>query len=63
MFKEIKGIASNPNQIKNQIELRRIASNAKVDRTESCFAGRSRQTQSQYNESVKRAARAANKWY
>lgn len=63
MFKEIKGIAGNPNQIKNQIELRQITSDAKVDRTESCFAGRSRQTRDQYFESVKRAAEAAGKWF
>lgn len=63
MFKEIKGIASKPDQIKNEIELRRIMSDAKIDRTESCFAGRSRQTRNQYAESAKRAAKAASKWF
>ena len=63
MFKEIRGIAGNPNLIKNQIELRKITSDAKVDRTESCFAGRSRQTRDQYSESIKRAAEASRKWF
>ena len=54
MFKEIKGIAGNPNKIKNQIELRKITENAKVDRTETCFRGKSRQTRDQYFESVER---------
>lgn len=63
MFKEVKGIAGNPNQIKNQIELRRIAENARVDRTETCFRGKSRQTSVQYKEAVKRAQEAALKWF
>lgn len=63
MFKEIKGIASNPNQIKNQIELRRIAENAKVDRSETCFRGKSRQTRDQYLESVERAKVLSKRWY
>ncbi len=63
MFKEIKGIASNPNQIKNQIELRRIAENAKVDRSETCFRGKSRQTRDQYLKSVERAKVLSKKWY
>ena len=63
MFKEINGIASNPNQIKNQIELRRIAENAKVDRSETCFRGKSRQTRDQYLKSVERAKVLSKKWY
>ncbi len=63
MFKEIKGIASNPKQIKNQIELRRIAENAKVDRSETCFRGKSRQTRDQYLESVERAKVLSKRWY
>lgn len=63
MFKEIKGIAGNPNQIKNQIELRRIAENAKVDRSETCFRGKSRQTRDQYLKSVERAKVLSKKWY
>jgi len=63
VFKEIKGIASNPNQIKNQIELRRIAENAKVDRSETCFRGKSRQTRDQYLKSVERAKVLSKKWY
>lgn len=63
MFKEINGIAGNPNQIKNQIELRRIAENAKVDRSETCFRGKSRQTRDQYLKSVERAKVLSKKWY
>lgn len=55
MFKETKGIASNPNQIKNQLELRKITEDAKTDRTKTCFRGSSRQTAKQYFESVERA--------
>ena len=63
MFKEIKRIAGNPNQIRNQIELRRIAEEAKVDRSETCFRGKSRQTSAQYKEAAKRAREAALRWF
>ncbi len=63
MFKETKGLAGDPNQIKNQIELHRITSDAQIDRTESCFADRSRQTREQYRKSTERAAKTASKWF
>lgn len=63
MFKEIKGIASNPDAIKNLIELRRITENAKIDRSETCFRGSSRQTQEQYLKSVERAKVLSKRWY
>ena len=53
MFKEIKGIAGKPNQIKDQLALRKMAEDAKVDRTETCFRGKSRQTRNDYIESIK----------
>ncbi len=54
MFKEIKGIAGKPNQIKDQLALRKMAEDVKVDRTETCFRGKSRQTRNDYIESIER---------
>lgn len=54
MFKEIKDIAGKPNQIKDQLALRKMAEDAKVDRTETCFRGKSRQTRNDYIESIER---------
>lgn len=54
MFKEIKSIAGKPNQIKDQLALRKMVEDAKVDRTETCFRGKSRQTRNDYIESVER---------
>ena len=48
MFKEIKGIAGKPNQIKDQLALIKMTEGAKVDRTETCFRGKSRQTRNDY---------------
>ncbi len=63
MFKELKKISVDSNQIKNQLELQRIASVSRIDRTESCFAGKSHQTMQQYYKSAERAAKSANKWF
>lgn len=54
MFKEIKGIAGKPNQIKDQLALRKMAEDVKVDRTKTCFRGKSRQTRNDYIESIER---------
>ena len=54
MLKEIKGIAGKANQIKDQLALRKMADGAKVDRTETCFRGKSRQTRKDYIESIER---------
>ncbi len=54
MFKEIKGIAGKPNQIKDQLALIKMTEGAKVDRTETCFRGKSRQTRNDYIESIER---------
>lgn len=63
MFKEIKHIASDANQIKNQIELRRITENARIDRSETCFGGSSRQTWKEYLKGAEIAKKAAQKWF
>lgn len=63
MLKAIKNFDDNPNQIKNQIELQRIVSSAKTDRTETCFGGGSQQTQEQYLCSNERAAKIASDWF
>ena len=63
MFKEIKHIASDANQIKNQIELRRITENARIDRSETCFGGSSIQTWKEYLKGAERAKKAAQKWF
>ena len=63
LFKEVKRITGGSKRIKDQIELQRITFDAKIDRTESCFAGRSRQTEQQYRESAKLAAKSASKWF
>ena len=63
MFKEIKHIASDPNQIKNQIELRRITESARVDRSETCFGGSSRQTWKEYLKASERAKKASQRWW
>lgn len=63
MFKEIKHIAGNPNQIKNQLELRQITEDAKVDRTETCFGGQSRQTWKDYVKGKELAKEAARRFF
>lgn len=55
MFKEAKKIVKNSNQIKNRIELQHIANEIKIDRTETCFAGKSHLTEEQYQENNKLA--------
>ena len=64
MFKEIKGIAGNPNQIKNQIEMRKITDEARArywDPEGNMRHGYG-QTINEYQESVKRASEAAKKF-
>ena len=55
MFNEVKKISSDPNKIKNQIELNTIAKNSRTDRIETCFRGSSRQTREEYMKSVEKA--------
>ena len=63
MFKEIKHINEEPNKIKNQIELANIARNSKIDRSETCFAGSSRQTVEEYLKGKERAKVLSKKWF
>lgn len=63
MFKEIKKISVDSNQIKNQIELARMARNSKIDRSETCFAGSSRQTVEEYLKGKERAKVLSKKWF
>ena len=67
MFKEIRGIAGNPNKIINQIVRRKITDEARKrywnpDGTMRHGHGHG-QTRKEYQESVKRAKKAAEKWY
>lgn len=39
MFKELKRIYVEVNQVRNNIELKRIERDTKVDRSETCFGG------------------------
>ena len=63
MFKELKHIATPPNQLQNQIELRRIAENARIDRTETCFGGKSSHTWKDYQKVLERVKKASQKWW
>lgn len=63
MFKESKQIETNINKIKNTIELNRIIENSRVDRTETCFSGKSRLTEKEYLENSERAKKLSKKWF
>lgn len=63
MFKESKQIETNINKIKNNIELNKIIENSRVDRTETCFSGKSRLTEKEYLENSERAKKLSKKWF
>lgn len=65
MFKEIKGIASTPNAIKNEAEIRRLIADvrARYRDPDGTMRHGHGQTRKEYQESVKRAKKAAEKWY
>lgn len=63
MFKESKQIETNINKIKNTIELNKIIENTRVDRTETCFSGKSRLTEKEYLENSERAKKLSKKWF
>ena len=63
MFKESKQIKTDINKIKNTIELNRINENSRVDRTETCFSGKSRLTEKEYLENSERAKKLSKKWF
>ncbi len=63
MFKESKQIKTDINKIKNTIELNKIIENSRVDRTETCFSGKSRLTEKEYLENSERAKKLSKKWF
>lgn len=63
MFKESKHINNCVDKIKNNIELNIIIENSRVDRTETCFSGKSRLTEKEYLENSKRAKKLSKKWF
>lgn len=63
MFKESKQIETNINKIKNTIELNKIIENSRVDRTETCFSGKSILTEKEYLENSERAKKLSKKWF
>ena len=63
MFKESKQIETNINKIKNTIELNKIIENSRVDRTETCFSGKSRLTEKEYLENSEREKKLSKKWF
>lgn len=63
MFKESKQIKTDINKIKNTIELNKINENSRVDRTETCFSGKSRLTEKEYLENSERAKKLSKKMF
>ena len=47
----------------NLIELNKIIENSRVDRTETCFSGKSRLTEKEYLENSERAKKLSKKWF
>lgn len=65
MFKEIKGIASTPNSIKNEAEKRRLIAEARAryrDREGNVIHGYG-MNRNEYQEAAERAKKAARTWY
>ena len=63
MFKELKRIDVDANQVRNNIELKRIERDTRVDRSETCFGGLTKTTLKQYNESAERAKKLSKKMF
>lgn len=63
MFKESKQIKTDINKIKNTIELNKIIENSRVDRTETCFSGKSRLTEKEYLENSERAKKLSKNMF
>ena len=64
MFKEIKGIASTPNAIKNEAEIRRLIADVRAryrDRDGNMIHGYG-MNRKEYQEAAERAKKAARKW-
>ena len=65
MFKEIKGIASNPDHMKNQIELNRItrAIRERYWNPDGTMKHGHGMTGEEWKKAAERAKKAAEKWY
>ncbi len=63
MFRELKRIYVEVNQVRNNIELKRIERDTKVDRSETCFGGLTKTTLKQYNEGAERAKKLSKKLF
>lgn len=63
MFKELKRIDVDANQVRNNIELKRIERDTRVDRSETCFGGLTKTTLKQYNEGAERAKKLSKKLF
>lgn len=63
MFKELKRIDVDINQVRNNIELKRIERNTRVDRSETCFGGLTKTTLKQYNDGFERAKKLSKKLF
>ena len=63
MFRELKRIYVEVNQVRNNIELKIIERDTKVDRSETCFGGLTKTTLKQYNEGAERAKKLSKKLF
>lgn len=63
MFKELKRIDVDANQVRNNIELKRIERDTRVDRSKTCFGGLTKTTLKQYNEGAERAKKLSKKLF
>lgn len=63
MFRKLKRIYVEVNQVRNNIELKRIERDTKVDRSETCFGGLTKTTLKQYNEGAERAKKLSKKLF
>lgn len=63
MFRELKRIYVEVNQVRNNIELKRIERDTRVDRSETCFGGLTKTTLKQYNDGAERAKKLSKKLF
>lgn len=63
MFKELKRIRVDANEIKNKLELNKIAQDRRVDRSETCFGGKTKMDVKKYLEGVERVKKLSKKWF
>lgn len=63
MFKELKRISTDVNEIKNKLELNKIAQDSRVDRSETCFGGKTTMDVKKYLEGAERAKKLSKKLF